>query len=59
MKFLRWLLETIVLDPLIFLFVWNVIITPMFNTGRTTFTTCLIISVISNFLFGCYLLNKD
>jgi hypothetical protein len=61
MKFLGWLLGTLLIDPLIMLFVWNVIIVAMFSCTKTTFGVCFWISVISNVLLGIYRLcnNSD
>ena len=51
-SFVKWLLNSLVIDPLIMLFIWNVIIVAMFSTGKTTFTTCLILSIIVNIFYS-------
>lgn len=59
MKFIWWLINTFIIDPLIFLFLWNVIISAMFICGKTNFKTCVIVSVIINVLIALYQFNKD
>lgn len=59
MKFIYWVLSTVIIDPLIMLFVWNVIITNMFVCEKTTFAICCIISIIINIIYAGLKSNKD
>lgn len=47
-EFGLWLLNALVISPLIMLFIWNVLVVLMFGAGRTTFIICVIISLIVN-----------
>lgn len=58
MGFIRWLLGTAIIDPLIMLFVWNVLAVPMFRLGSTDFMTCFWISVVLNVVVGAFRLGK-
>jgi hypothetical protein len=60
MGFWKWLLSTVVVDPLIMLALWNVLIVPMFRADYTTFGVCFWISVVINSIAGLYkLANRD
>jgi hypothetical protein len=59
MKFIKWLIGTLLIDPLIMLFVWNVLIVPMFSAGKTSFMVCMIISTIFNIFYAGIKSNMD
>lgn len=59
MKILGWLLDMLLIDPLILLFIWNVIIDAMFSCGKTTFGACFVISIILNIFVGAYKLGSS
>jgi uncharacterized membrane protein YjjB (DUF3815 family) len=51
MKMLKWLLGAFVIDPLVMLFIWNVLVVLMFGVERTSFWICMILSVFANLIY--------
>lgn len=54
-----WLLNTLLISPLIILFIWNVLVVLMFGVGRITFSICVFISVFLNILWSGIRSNID
>ena len=50
---IKWIAETFVIDPLLLLFIINVLAVPMFDVQKSNFTTCLIISIVANIILVC------
>lgn len=58
MGFIKWLVGTTIIDPLLFLLVWNVLAVPMFGVAYTDFMTCFWLSVVFNVIIGAFRLGE-